>query len=67
MVHFALANGRARMQSGSMQTGFFGKIVLAIVAGFFMACLVQFYRTFIEGAQQDYLDGIKHRGAAETR
>lgn len=66
--HFALADGRGRMQgSGVMQTGFFGKIVLVILAGFAMACLVQFYRTFIEGADRAMQNGLRQRGGLEGR
>jgi hypothetical protein len=48
-----------------MQTGFMGKIVLVIIAGFAMACLIQFYRTFIQGADEALQSGMKNRGVIE--
>ena len=50
-----------------MQTGFFGKIILMVIAGFGMACLVQFYRTFIQGADEALQNGVKNRSVMEGR
>jgi hypothetical protein len=44
-----------------METGFFGKIVIAIVAGFAAACLIQFYDTFIDGADKALNEGYERR------
>ena len=42
-----------------MQDGFFQKVVLSMIAGLLLAGLVEFYKTFITGAD-DALNG-KHR------
>ncbi len=45
-----------------METGFFGKILLAILAGFAAACLVAFYQNFIDGAYKALNEGYENRG-----
>ncbi len=44
-----------------METGFFGKIVISVVAGFAAACLIQFYVTFIQGADKALNEGHQAR------
>ena len=38
------------------------KVILVLVAAFAAACLIQFYKTFVEGADQAVNDGYRTRG-----
>lgn len=50
-----------------METGFFGKVFLSILAGFAAACLFQFYDTFIDGADKALNEGQATRGFNVTK
>ncbi len=44
-----------------MQTTFGQKLILTIVAGFAFACLIQFYKHFIIGADESINKGYNNR------
>ena len=45
-----------------MKTGFFGKVMLSILAGFGCACLIYFYKEVVIGADEALNKGYDHRG-----
>lgn len=42
-----------------MQSQFVHKLLLVILAGFFAACLIEFYKTFIKGADEALNGGYR--------
>ena len=44
-----------------MQHSFFHKLIIAVVAGFLVAGLIQFYKNFIRGADESINKGYKQR------
>jgi hypothetical protein len=49
-----------------MQATFWQKLLLSIIAGFFAACLVQFYKNFIQGADDAINKGYQNRAGIST-
>ena len=45
----------------NMQMTFFHKIILTIIAAFAFASLIEFYKTFVDGADQAVNSGLEHR------
>lgn len=49
---FLSRRGCCLLQPSSMQNGFFQKVVICAVIGAFAAGMVEFYRTFVDGADR---------------
>ena len=49
-----------------MHATFIQKVILCMVAGFLAACLVQWGKVFVEGADDALNAGYKHRSPAVT-
>jgi hypothetical protein len=45
----------------AMQATFFQKVILCALAGFAAACLFQWGKVFVEGADKALNDGYQHR------
>ena len=51
--------------STKMQATFLQKVFLCMVAGFFAACLIQWGKVFVEGADDALNKGYQHRSPVE--
>lgn len=49
-----------------MHATFIQKVIICMVAGFLAACLVQWGKVFVEGADDALNAGYKHRSPAVT-
>lgn len=49
-----------------MQSTFMHKLILSIFAGFAAACLIQFYKVFVKGADEAVNKGYNNRVGIST-
>jgi hypothetical protein len=49
-----------------MHATFFQKIILTLIAGFFAACLVEFYKNIIIAGDQSVNGGFNNRGGISS-
>jgi hypothetical protein len=61
------ANGTASAPwNGQMHATFTQKVIICMVAGFLAACLIQWGKVFVEGADNALNAGYKHTSPAVT-
>jgi hypothetical protein len=61
------ANGTASAPwNGPMHATFTQKVIICMVAGFLAACLIQWGKVFVEGADDALNKGYKHTSPAVT-
>ena len=54
-------HGTSRALTEGMQATFIQKVIICAVAGFAAACLIQWGKVFVEGADQALNGGYQHR------
>jgi hypothetical protein len=48
-----------------MEATFFQKVILCLIAGFVAACLIQWGKVFVKGADDSLNQGYRHRAVLE--
>jgi hypothetical protein len=56
-----LNHGTSRALTQGMQATFIQKVIICAVAGFAAACLIQWGKVFVEGADKALNGGYEHR------
>ena len=60
-VRSTFNHGTSRALREGMQATFFQKVIICMVAGFAAACLIQWAKVFVEGADKALNGGYEHR------